>query len=404
MHQRHAQVLETISREPYDGCADSIRRVAPAVLSALTQRLRKEAPGLGAAPQGFLQDALPQVLDELAAVMQKGRASADDLMRQAAAHAHHRHAQDIDLDETLAEYQQLREILPGLLVADLGRDLLPEEAARLHTAIDLSVRRSAAEFVEQQKHKLQAEATAMAKYLSFLSHDLRGNLNGAMLMIEVLRRDLQNDPRFTESLQDLDAMRQSMLDLVGTMDRFLQAERLRQGRVEVSLQSVDVAKFLHEQRRGMGRQVRGMDEQIEVVVEAGLRVVTDREMLSLIVQNTLSNCVKYSSGGMVGLRAFRPAPGQCARPEIVCRIEVSDTGPGMEPELQHRLFEPFSRGTSTGRPGTGLGLFIAKQAADLIGADLTVDSERGVGTLFLIDLPNRYFSSASESEEEHEAA
>lgn len=413
MHQRRGQLLARITTEPLDAAADALRRVMPRVLDDVLVRLRNEVPELQGRSRSYLQDALPDVLDQLARVMAEGTTAAGMLSEKAQQHAAHRQEQDLHLDEMLLEYQLLREALPQSLVTELGRELSPEESTRLHAALDLSLRESAALFAHQQKRRLQSEAAAMAKYLSFLSHDLRGNLNGAMLMIEVLRRDLQSEPRFAESMTDLDAMRQSMLELVGTMDRFLQAERLRLGRVEVSLQTVDIAEFLREQRRGIARQVRGVDEQIDIDVgESPLHVVTDREMLGLVLQNTLSNCVKYRSGGRVRLRAYHAicdarhdagdatGAGESKRAERggrVCRIEVSDNGPGMDDAIKQRLFEPFSRGLDTGRQGTGLGLFIAKQAGDLLGATLTVRSELGAGTTFVIDLPDYTFSLSPES-------
>lgn len=277
----------------------------------------------------------------------------------------------------------LRRVAEAMVTQKLGRPLERLESSAFHGTLDAYGTAVATSFAHDQDERLQADTRALTKYLAFLSHDLRGNLNGALLMIEVLRRDLKKDPQFAESLEDLEQMRQSMMELVQTMDRFLIAERLRQGRVEVSLQRVDLCEFLREQRDGMSRQRRGSGETIEVIVPEKIEFVTDREMLSLIVQNLLGNCVKYSEGGMVGMRAF----ARTDAPEGGYRLEISDTGPGMPQEIKENLFTPFARAADRTRGGTGLGLFIAKQAADLIGATITVDSEIGCGTLFLVDLP-----------------
>ena len=415
--QSELELEVAIGGHAYHECAAALRRVAPRIIARWEDQVRDQLPGLDELTGIQLVDALPCVLEDTAASLEHGRGADRHLVRESKAHAHQRFELDVDLEQTLLEYELLREVLPRELNRSLGRPLEVGELIRVNRALDICVRSAVTVFTSRQRERIRAEAEAMTKYLSFLSHDLRGNLNGAMLMIEVLRRELQSDERFGESVDDLDAMRHSMLELVATMDRFLQAERLRQGRVEVSLQLVDINQFLHEQRRQMGRQVRGADEQIEVVCDGPQRVRTDRELLTLIVQNTLGNCVKYSIGGMVGIRAF-VLPGHVADAESAApvagnaehlstqsddgshhaspdstetqgwlRIEVSDTGPGMESSLQEKLFNPFTRGLNTGKPGTGLGLFIAKQAADLIGARLHVESELGCGTLFLIDLP-----------------
>lgn len=285
----------------------------------------------------------------------------------------------------LTSLGDLRRVGEVAITERLGRPLERAESLGFHGTLDAYATAVATIFAQDQDERLQADTRALTKYLAFLSHDLRGNLNGALLMIEVLRRDLRKDPQFAENLEDLEQMRQSMMELVQTMDRFLIAERLRQGRVEVSLQRVDLCKFLREQRDGMSRQRRGSGETIEVIVPEKIELVTDREMLSLIVQNLLSNCVKYSNGGMVGMRAFAQNEAEAGG----YRLEISDTGPGMSPEIKKDLFTPFARAADRTRGGTGLGLFIAKQAADLIGAKITVDSELGCGTMFLVDLPPR---------------
>lgn len=388
-----------ITAEPFEQTAEALRRVIPGVIDATLQRLRRELPELRNRSRFYLTDALPELLEQLADVMAQGLPGVTLLAQKAQEHAQHREQQEFALDEMLLEYQLVREALPVALAQDLGRDLSTAEAFRIHGAIDLSMREAAAIFAEHQKRRVQAEAAAMAKYLAFLSHDLRGNLNGAMLMIEVLRRDLAAEPRFAESVADLDAMRQAMLDLVSTMDRFLQAERLRQGRVEVSLQTVELGGFLQEQRRAIARQMRGIEDMIDLKIDGqDLCVRTDREMLALVVHNTLGNCVKYADAGRVTLRARRLVGSSSDNaPETQWfRIEVSDAGPGMDEEFQKRLFEPFVRGSDTGRPGTGLGLYIAKQAADLLGATLRVQSKPGDGTTFIIDVPNYSFAGADE--------
>src|SRR5205085_12206087 len=112
--------------------------------------------------------------------------------------------------------------------------------------LDVAARRGVMSFVNQQKAELQAFADAQSKYLSFLSHDLRGGLNGVLLMIEVLRRDLVSEPKFAESLDDLDVMRRSILENVSTMDRFLHAERFRKGKVQVRPAQIDVKRLVNE--------------------------------------------------------------------------------------------------------------------------------------------------------------
>ena len=370
--------------------AAALRAAAGAVLKDVEARLAAED---AATPQRRLFNS--RDLDRLAHALERGSGPHP---RESEA------ADDADLGRLLREAGLLRGLLPPRLAAKLGRELSPGESARLHAVLDAALAGRADAACAAHRGRLQSETEATAKYLAFLSHDLRGNLNGAMLMIEVLRRDLRGDDRYAESVGDLDAMRQSMLGLVGTMDRFLQAERLRNGRVEVSHCRIDLREFLRDQCRqierqhsdGRGRLAAGLP--VELDVRADLTVVSDREILGLIVQNLLGNCVKHGAGRPVSVSVVDRGDSDPPAPEAAyagtggdgrraVRIEVCDRGPGMSRDLVDRLFEPFTRGRNAAVPGTGLGLFIAKQSADLLRAGLHVKSAPGRGTRFLIDLP-----------------
>jgi signal transduction histidine kinase len=134
----------------------------------------------------------------------------------------------------------LRPIMLGEVTARLGRPMTVGEVSALMTALDLVIRRATLAFVEHQTRQLQAANEAQSKYLSFLSHDLRGGLNGVCLMIEVLKRELAREERFKESVDDLDMMRRSIFETIATMDRFLHAERFRKGKVQVRPSKVNL--------------------------------------------------------------------------------------------------------------------------------------------------------------------
>jgi signal transduction histidine kinase len=206
-------------------------------------------------------------------------------------------------------------------------------------------------------------------------------LNGVLLMIEVLKRDLVEEPKFARSLEDLDVMRRQILETVGTMDRFLHAERFRKGKVQIKPADVNLRRLVDE----IGGQFayHAKDKQLEIRVEADepLRIVSDRELLSMILQNLLGNAIKYSRRGEVLVRVTSDGPGKAAR------LSVIDHGPGIAPEKLTQMFQPFNRGETHGQAGTGLGLSIARQAADLLGAKLWAESELGSGSQFHVDLP-----------------
>jgi signal transduction histidine kinase len=259
----------------------------------------------------------------------------------------------------------------------------------LHAVLDLAVRSGAAAFVEHQTQQLKAATEAQSKYLSFLSHDLRGGLNGVFLMIEVLRRELVKEPKFVESLEDLELMRRSIFETVGTMDRFLHAERFRKGKVQVKPSRVDLGHVMAEVSTQYSYQAKDKNLDLQIDRSEPCQSITDRELLGMILQNLLSNAIKYTKRGVVRMAA-RPARDGCL-------VSVSDEGPGIPKDRLSELFGSFTRGDTHGQPGVGLGLSIARQAADLLGARLWAESDLGKGSTFYLQLPRELARAEAKS-------
>jgi signal transduction histidine kinase len=173
-----------------------------------------------------------------------------------------------------------------------------------------------------------------------------------------------------------------MLDTCATMDRFLHAERLRLGKMPVKPAPVDLAVLLHQLVRNLSHQMNDHSAPVDVSVAQDVppTFTTDADVVTIILQNLASNALKYASGKPVHLRAVATESGGV-------RISVIDEGPGISPEQMCMLFTPFQRGETHGQKGTGLGLTIAHQAADLLGAKLRAESEPGKGTVFHLELP-----------------
>jgi signal transduction histidine kinase len=201
-----------------------------------------------------------------------------------------------------------------------------------------------------------------------------------LLMVEVLKRELAGEPKFHESVEDLDSMRRSILDTVATMDRFLHAERFRQGKVQPHNTTVDVCHVLHDLSTQFTYQARDKGIELNLDIRDGVTTITDKDLLAMILQNLISNAVKYTPKGEVRVTADKQSDGAIA-------IAVIDQGPGIANDKLASLFDPFTRGETHGQPGVGLGLSIAHQAAELIGAKLTAESTLGQGSTFRLVLP-----------------
>ena len=375
-------LLDVLMRRAYPELAEGLRVRIPRIVERWTSLVRRSVPQADELTFAQLRDDLPVVLEQQARALAADRAGpTEKLIEMAPKHGETRFHQNFRIEELLIEYQLLRPVVIEELAEELGRTLEPEEAVALHAVLDLAVRRGVAAFVEHQTQQLKAATEAQSKYLSFLSHDLRGGLNGVFLMIEVLRRELVKEPKFSESLEDLEMMRRSIFETVGTMDRFLHAERFRKGKVQVKPGRVELNQLIAELATQFGYQAK--DKGLALHIERGdpCPAVSDRELLGMILQNLLSNAIKYTQKGGVRVSA-RPS-----RDGNGCLVAVSDDGPGIPNERLSELFGSFTRGDTHGQPGVGLGLSIARQAADLLGARLWAESQQGKGSTFYLQLP-----------------
>lgn len=232
------------------------------------------------------------------------------------------------------------------------------------------------------EHQDNAQLT---KFLSFLSHDLRGGLNGAVLMLEVVKRQLAADPKQAAVVDDLDIVRRSILDTISTMERFLNAEKLRLGRVPVKIAPVDVAELLKEIHHNSTYLLKERGVEIDFDAPAELTISSDKHLLLMVLQNLVSNAIKYSRGANVSLQVLAGS-GKPPPAGVACRFAVRDRGPGIPAEKVAHLFAEFTRGETYGQKGMGLGLYIARHAAELLGARLWAESTVGAGSTFYLDL------------------
>ncbi len=163
----------------------------------------------------------------------------------------------------------------------------------------------------------------------------------------------------------------------------LDVARAESGAVKVELRPTDVSGLLDDVRRATLLRPEAQSIRFEMLSEGdGLVALADSQRLAQVVGNLASNAVKYGGvGGVVILRAHRIHDG--------VRIEVTDRGPGLTPEKQAQLFEPFNRlGLERSAvEGHGVGLALAKRLVELQGGTIGVDSTPGEGATFWVELP-----------------
>ncbi len=284
-----------------------------------------------------------------------------------------------DLVEVMQEDRLLRAITVQHVEAGLGRRIGALEAAALHAAIDIMLQRSSIALVDEQKLQIRAAAETELKFLSFLAHELNNNLNNITLMLDVHASDLRLRGGFGEALQSLGSAQQSIADTVVGMRQMLDHERLRKSGKEPTLATVDLSALASGVVGQFAWAADGKGVAHAVDVQPGTLVNSDGELISLVLQNLVGNALKYSVSGTVRV-------GSDVGPQRRS-LWVSDQGPGIAPEKVGQIFDAFRRGDVHGQWGVGLGLAIASQGANLLGAELTVESTLGRGSTFRLAFP-----------------
>ena len=373
--------IDLLAARKFPEVAGALRAATERIVLAWTALSRQALPAAEELTFAELRDNLPGVLEQIARALESDQAPQSRFIGEMTAeHGAQRFDINFNLSELLQEYAILRPVIFREVTNVLGRTLTMDELNALNVGLDISVRRAVIAFVEHQSGQLKHATEAQSKYLSFLSHDLRGGLNGVFLMIEVLKRELQQEQRLKETVGDLDAMRRSLLETVGTMDRFLDAERLRKGKVPVKPAPLKLAAVVDDIIAHFVYQAEDKNLKLRAEVPKDLTLVSDRELLTLVLQNLVSNAVKYTQAGSITIG------GQCEQ-DNRCVVWVQDQGPGIAPDKLDALFTPYQRGETHGQPGVGLGLSIANQAAEYLGAKLRAESTIGKGSTFYLELP-----------------
>jgi signal transduction histidine kinase len=373
-------ILQFFQAKAFPELAAAVRARAGSVLARWEGAVKEILPTADELTHGQLRNSLPDTLENLACALESSKASPTrTLLTESQEHGAVRFTQSYNLTELLIEFDVLRPILMEEAALHIGRDITLGEVIALNMGIDLASRRSVLAFVNYQKWELRAAAEAHAKYLSFMSHDVRGGLNAILLSTDVLHQELMDQPKFAEALSDVETIKRNIMETVGTMDRFLKAEQLRSGKVVPRRGPVDLVKMANELVTMFRQQAGWRGMRLEVESLDGELVETDHELVFTILQNLIANAVKYAGRGEVKI-TIAPARGGKT-------IAVRDGGPGIPPERLEQLFAPFVRGETHGESGVGLGLSIARQSAEILGATLWAESKVGEGTTFYLQLP-----------------
>src|SRR2546421_6162338 len=268
------------------------------------------------------------------------------------------------------------------LAVERGRALEAERAARAEAE---SVQRLLAE----QNERLRELDRLKDEFVSLVSHELRTPLTSIRGYVELmLAEELNDDQRRFLGIVDRNSER--LLDLVSDLLFLAQIEA---GKLAIEVGSLDLKNVVEECIETAAAAADSRGVELEASLDRLPKIEGDRVRLHQVLDNLLSNALKFtSSGGRVDVRLTRAGD--------MAVLEVADTGLGIPAEEQARLFERFFRSSSATQnaiPGTGLGLTITKAIVERHGGRIEIESAENAGTTVRVLLPLSSAAAGSDS-------
>jgi signal transduction histidine kinase len=264
-----------------------------------------------------------------------------------------------------------------------------EELVQLNQQLEDTNRGVVALYAElnDKAESLRREAQLKTSFLSNMSHEFRTPLTAIMLLSEILlnRLDGELSPEQEKQVNYIHKSAESLAELVNDS---LDLAKVEAGKLTSRIADFEV-EDLFSALRGMMRPLLPQNSAVTLIFEAPLELptlTTDEGKVSQILRNLISNALKFTEAGEVRVTA------EIGDGETVT-FSVADTGIGISPADQRRIFEEFvqiENPLQKGVKGTGLGLSLCKKLAEFLGGSIDITSSPGVGSTFLVKLPIVY--------------
>ena len=241
------------------------------------------------------------------------------------------------------------------------------------------------ERARRQARDLERAMNERSRFFASLSHELRTPINAVIGYNHLLQEQIfgRLTEKQTDALEKANRSAQHLLELV---DDILDISKIEAGKLEIFTEPVDMAALVRDTATSVQLQASQKDIELRVDAAESIEIETDPARVRQIVLNLLSNAVKFTDEGGVNVELHAATSASDGTIAVVVR----DTGPGIPDEDLDRIFEEFEQTMNgAGRGGTGLGLAISRRLAQLLGGQLTVRSEEGVGSTFTLTLPTR---------------
>jgi len=261
-------------------------------------------------------------------------------------------------------------------------DQLAEQALNLD--MKNSALTGAQEQLRQRALELERASRYKSEFLANMSHELRTPLNSSLILAKLLSDNAQGNLN-EEQVRFAQTIYGAGNDLLHLINDILDISKVEAGKLELVPEEVPLRRMVEGMGRTFEPLARQKSLQFSVTVEPNvpMAITTDRQRVEQILKNLLSNAVKFTDAGAVSMTVS-------VTPEGWVQFGVRDSGIGIAPEQQDKIFDAFHQadGTTSRRfGGTGLGLSISRDLTNLLGGSLNVSSTPGQGSLFTLSLP-----------------
>lgn len=263
-----------------------------------------------------------------------------------------------------------------------GGDTLVISAIR-----DITERKRFEHTLKDKNIELRLANQAKDRFLATMSHELRTPLNAVIGFTGALLMKLPG-PLTAEQEKQLHIIQSSAQHLLSLINDLLDLAKIEGGKLELKPEPTRCAELIDDAADSLRPLAQGRGLTLEVQADRELSFRVDRRTLRQIVLNLLNNAIKFTPHGGVRVRAARAVHDGSDTVEI----SVVDTGIGIRPEDQQKLFSAFSQADESLRrrpEGTGLGLHLSQKLAEALGGRILVQSQLGRGSTFTVVLPYR---------------